>query len=353
MKINNIDSLLSLKGADFKVISGSLLTSIQAVSTPKNIKSGSLVFISTAEQWQQCLLSNPSLVIALESVIKNSISLNEIPKNMCLVSSPNIKRAMSLVLPFFDKSPRRTISGIHPTTALAGDISIGKNVSIGAFSSVGKKVKIGDDTWIGPNVIIEDSVTIGRDSVLHGHVFVGYECQIGDNTQIHAHTSIGSDGFGFYTDAKYQHSKVPQLGNVVIGDFVEIGANCCIDRGTIDSTTIGNGAKLDNLCHIAHNCSVGENSMIAAGFFAAGSSQMGKRFTTGGNTVVSTQLRISDDVMLAGRSTVTNHINEPGQYGGYPLQPLKDALKTISTLGTIVEMRKKISLVLKTLSIKD
>ncbi len=353
MKINNLESILSLYSADFKVISGAVSSSIQVVSTPKNIKSGSLVFISTAEQWQHCLLGNPSLVIALESLLKDSIFVNEVPKSMCLVSSGNIKRAMSLVLPFFEKSPRRTISGIHPTTALAGDISIGKNVSIGAFSSVGKNVKIGDDTWIGPNVIIEDGVTIGSQSVVHGHVFVGYECNIGDNTQIHAHTSIGSDGFGFYTDHKYQHYKVPQIGNVVIGDFVEIGAGCCVDRGTIDSTTIGNGTKIDNLCHIAHNCAVGENSMIAAGFFVAGSSTLGNRFTAGGNTVVSTQLRISDDVMVAGRSTVTNHITEPGQYGGYPLQPLKDALKTISTLGTIVEMRKKINLVLKTLSLKD
>lgn len=348
MKLKHLDDLLSLSNTDFKLVSGSITSPVACVSTPANIKKNSLVFISSIEQWNRCLAETPALVIA-----HNSLVLNSIPKDVCVLSTGNIKKAMTQVLPLFDRSPAKRFIGTHPTAAVADDAYIGQNVSIGAHSFIGKNVRIGNDCWIGPGVVIEDDSTIGDRTTLRSQVFIGYKSIVGHDCDIHAHTTIGSDGFGFYTDNQYTHTKVPQIGNVVIGDNVEIGANCCVDRGTIQSTTIGNGSKLDNLCHIAHNCTIGENSMIAAGFFIAGSSHLGKRFTTGGNSVVSAQLNIADGVILAGRSTVTNHITEAGQYGGYPLQPLKDALKTISTLGNIVEMRKKINFILKNLSLKD
>lgn len=348
MNINTLDDLLSLAGADLKLISGMLKSTVNTVSTPANLKKGSLVFVSTKEHWMLCLAAQPAIVITAETVVPS-----QIPQGICVLSTPNIKKTMTVVLALFDKSPQKSFSDIHPSATISADAIIGRKVSIGAHCIIGKSVRIGDNSSIGPGVILEDFVEIGKNTTLRGHVFVGHHCLIADRCDIHAHTTIGSDGFGFYTDPQYQHFKVPQIGNVIVEDDVEIGANCCIDRATIDSTIIGQGSKLDNLCHIAHNCSLGENSLIAAGFFVAGSTQLGKRFTTGGNTVVSAQLRITDDVMLAGRSTVTNHISQAGQYGGYPLQPLKDALKTISTLGTIVEIRKKLNLVLKTISRKD
>lgn len=348
MSINNLSQLLSLVDNDLKLVSGSISSKITNVSTPTNVKKGSLVFVSSNDHWTNCLKGQPALVITLESV-----SLGDVPRELCVLSTKNIKKTMCQVLSLFDKSPTKVHTGAHPTAVIASDALIGKNVTIGAHSSIGSGVTIGDNSFLGPNVVIENHAKIGENTIIHAQVFVGHNCQIGNQCILHPHTTIGSDGFGFYTNSHYKHEKTPQIGNVIIGDHVEVGANCCIDRATIDSTIIGSGSKLDNLCHIAHNCTVGEDSMIAAGFFVAGSSQLGQRFTAGGNTVVSTHLKVADGVMLAGRSTVTNHITEAGQYGGYPLQPLKEALKTIATLGTIVDMRKKINLILKSLSIKD
>ncbi|OYZ23202.1 MAG: hypothetical protein B7Y39_06075 [Bdellovibrio sp. 28-41-41] len=348
MSLNKLEDLLNISDSDLKHISGNITSAIHFVSTPEKIKKGSLVFVSSKEQWTLALEGGAGVIIALEKILPT-----DIPKTVSAFTTKNIKLTMTQVLPLFDKSSRKFHKGIHQTAVVSNQAIIGKNVNIGAHCFVGKNVKIADGVNIGPNSVIEDDVTIGEGTTLHAQVFVGHSCVIGNRCDIHAHTTIGSDGFGFYTDNQYRHYKVPQIGNVVIDDHVEIGASCCIDRATIDSTFIGAGSKLDNLCHIAHNCTVGENSLIAAGFFVAGSTHLGKRFTTGGNTVVSTQLSVADGVTLAGRSTVTNDIPEGGQYGGYPLQPLKDALRTISTIGNIVEMRKKIALILKTLSIKE
>lgn len=348
MYVHKIEDLLALTPADLTLVSGQLTATVSTISTPEKIKKNSLVFASTKEQSSLAFSGSASIVVALESAIPV-----DIPGNICVLSTRNIKRAMTYILPLFDSSFSKFHRGVHPSAVISNDTVLGKNISVGANSFIGKNVRIGDNTTIGPNTVIEDDVTIGKNTILNAQIYVGHNCIIGDHCEIHAHTTIGSDGFGFFTDQAYTHHKVPQIGNVVVEDNVEIGASCCIDRATIESTIIGKGSKLDNLCHIAHNCTIGENSLIAGGFFVAGSTHIGKRFTTGGSTVVSTQLQIADGVTLAGRSTVTNDVIKEGQYGGYPLQPLKDALKTISTLGNIVEMRKKINLVLKTLSIKE
>tara|TARA_B110001454_G_C12723310_1_gene436569 strand:+ start:54355 stop:55401 length:1047 start_codon:yes stop_codon:yes gene_type:complete len=348
MSVSKLEDLLNISDSDLKHISGNIASAIHFVSTPENLKKGSLVFVSSNEQWAKALEGGASAIIALEKILPA-----DVPKSVSVFTTKNIKLTMTQILPLFDKSSKKFHKGIHQTAVVSTQASIGKNVNIGAHCFIGKNVKIADGVNIGPGSVIEDDVTIGEGTTLHAQVFVGHSCIIGNHCDIQAHTTIGSDGFGFYTDSQYKHYKVPQIGNVVIGDRVEMGASCCIDRATIDSTIIGAGSKLDNLCHIAHNCTVGENSLIAAGFFVAGSTHLGKRFTTGGNSVVSTQLNVADGVTLAGRSTVTNDISEGGQYGGYPLQPLKDALRTISTIGNIVDMRKKIALILKTLSIKE
>jgi len=218
---------------------------------------------------------------------------------------------------------------------------------IGAFAQVG------DDCWIGATFVLEKSVRLGQWTIIHPQVFVGADCEIGNDCEVHPHTTIGSDGFGFATDEKFKHHKIPQLGRVIIEDRVEIGANCAIDRATLTETRIRSGTKFDNLCHIAHNCEVGEDCLFAAGLFIAGSSKMGSRITCGGNVAITAHVKITDNVALAGRSTVTNHVDEPGQYGGYPLQPLKQALKTIASLGHISELRKSVTKILKHLELPD
>ena len=138
---------------------------------------------------------------------------------------------------------------------------------------------------------------------------------------------------------------------MVIGDEVEIGSNCAIDRATLTSTHIRSGTKLDNICHIAHNCDLGENGLFTAGFMMAGSTKIGRQFVTGGNSVVSAHLTLADNVVLAGRSSVTNNVTESGRYGGYPLQPMNEALKTAVNIGRLNKMRRDLNQVLKHLGL--
>jgi UDP-3-O-[3-hydroxymyristoyl] glucosamine N-acyltransferase len=147
--------------------------------------------------------------------------------------------------------------------------------------------------------------------------------------------------------------KISHLGNVKIGDAVEIGGNCAIDRATLTSTYIRSGAKLDNICHIAHNCDLGEDGFYTAGFMMGGSTKIGRNFMTGGNSVVTAHVTIADHVTLQGRSSVTNDILEPGAYGGYPLQPLKEAIKTAVSLSHLNEIRKNLYRVLKHLNLVE
>jgi UDP-3-O-[3-hydroxymyristoyl] glucosamine N-acyltransferase len=213
---------------------------------------------------------------------------------------------------------------------------------------IGARASLGDGCLIGAHTVVENDACIGADTILHPHVFVGAACEIGSACEVHPHTTIGSDGYGYAKDASGRPRKIPQLGTVKIGDEVEIGGNCSIDRATLTATYIRSGAKLDNICHIAHNCDLGENGLYTAGFMMAGSTTIGRNFVTGGNSVVGAHLKVADDVILAGRSTITNHVTAAGQYGGYPLQPLREALKTLVTIGQLNEMRKSLKGLIKT-----
>jgi len=149
-----------------------------------------------------------------------------------------------------------------------------------------------------------------------------------------------------------QH-KIPQLGIVVLEDFVEFGANCAVDRATLGETRIGEGTKFDNLCHVAHNCQIGRHSVYAAGFFVAGSSTIGDHFMVGGTTAVGDHLQISDNVTLGGRSVVTSDIPKAGAYAGYPLEPFAEARRTLVNLTYVTKMRKQLLQIQKHLGLKE
>jgi UDP-3-O-[3-hydroxymyristoyl] glucosamine N-acyltransferase len=233
------------------------------------------------------------------------------------------------------------------------EATIGRGACLGPHCVIGAGAVIGDGCLIGAHVVIENGARIGASSVIHPHVFIGAGCQVGQRCEIHPHTSIGSDGFGYAIGPDGRPRKISHLGNVEIGDEVEIGSNCAIDRATLTSTYIRSGAKLDNICHIAHNCDLGENGFYTAGFMMGGSTKIGRQFVTGGNSVVTAHVTITDNVSLSGRSSVTNDVPLPGHYAGYPLQPLKEAMKTAVSIGRLNEMRKDLRRVMKHLKIDD
>jgi UDP-3-O-[3-hydroxymyristoyl] glucosamine N-acyltransferase len=330
-------------------VQGPLNAKVYKILPPENASAESLVFVSNAEQLEVALKHNASIVVAYKNV--------KIPEksHAAFFTTPHVQLAMATLGPFFDKKIQRyqQETHIHPKSCIHPSAKLGKNVIVGPFAVLGAEVQIGDHCIIGANTVIQDHVRIGAHSLIHPLVFIGGQCEIGAYCELHPHCSIGADGFSFVPLKGSHPVKVPQLGRVVLGDHVEIGAGCTIDRAALTETRIDSGTKLDNLCHIGHNCHLGENNLTAAGFMMAGSVKTGKNFIGGGRTVVTDHVTITDNVMVGGFSAVTKDITEPGQYAGYPLQSVKDSLKTLTTSLQLPMMRKQLRRIMKHLNLSE
>jgi len=201
---------------------------------------------------------------------------------------------------------------IHPTAKIGNNVALGKNVVIGSDCVIGNNVKIFHNT------VILDEAEIGDNSIIYQNVSIREECKLGKNVIIHAGAVIGSDGFGYRKDEKGVYNKVPQIGNVIIEDDVEIGANSTIDRAALGSTVIKKGAKIDNLVQIAHNVSVGSNTVMSAQSGVSGSVKIGNNVIVAGQVGIAGHLEITDNVVLMAQSGVPKSISKPGLYFGYP-----------------------------------
>ncbi len=318
---------------------------------------------ASANEKTVCLIQNEKqLSEALEHGCKNLIVSKKIKSAAEKSISPlvntifveNISGCLIEVLGLFQnkKDWYRSADAASGSSAfISKSAKVGKNTFIGPHCSIGDNVVIEEDCVLISNVVIEAGATVKRNTILHPFVLVGAHCLVGANCEIHGNTTIGSDGYGFVeVDKKWV--KIPQVGNVVIENDVEIGSNCSFDRATMDSTIIGQGTKIDNQVHIAHNCIIGKHCAITAGFRVAGSSKIGDYFMCGGDCAVADHISICNGVMLAGRTTVTFNITSPGKYGGHPVQPMQDYLKTVSSLGQLTELRKQFNKLIKKLNIE-
>jgi UDP-3-O-[3-hydroxymyristoyl] glucosamine N-acyltransferase len=328
-----LHSLIPLEKYGLKHIQGSLELQVAQVLPPDQCKPDSLVFVSKPE------LAALAISKGAKALIKTQSLDFSFPEEICLFEVPSVSAGLAMILPLFDKKALRFEHSsqhfVHPTAQVGADVTIGYGSSIGAGTIIGKGTKIGSQ------VTIENDCIIGDNCIFHPQVFVGAQTEIGKFCEIHPHTTLGSDGFGYVLDPATGIShKIPQLGKVVLEDNVEIGSNCAIDRATLTETRIRRGTKFDNLIHIAHNCDVGENSLITAGFGTAGSTKFGNRFTTGGQCATAGHLNIADNVTLAGRSVVISDIKEPGTYGGFPAVKIHQHLKTQRALLDLPEIWK-------------
>ena len=240
------------------------------------------------------------------AVIVNKDFVAEKPVHTTLIRTENPYLALAKLLEVYQQmKPKK--SGISSQACVDKSASIGENVYIGAFVSVGENAKIDDGVQLYPHVYIGDDVKIGKNSVLHSGVKVYADCEIGHDTTIHAGAVIGADGFGF-AQQEDNFIKVPQVGNVVIGNYVEIGANTCIDRATLGSTKIHDHVKLDNLIQIAHNCEIGEGSAFASQAGVSGSTKIGKKAIVAGQVGIIGHLKIGDNVIVGAQSGVTHNV---------------------------------------------
>ena len=209
--------------------------------------------------------------------------------------------------------------GIEQPCFIDKTAEIGKNIYIGAFAYIGKNVRIGDNVNIYPHCFIGDNVTIKNNSTLYSGVKIYHNCYIEKNSTIHSGSVIGSDGFGFAPNTDKAYDKIPQIGNVIIKEGVEIGANTCIDRATMGSTIIHKGVKLDNMVQVAHNVEIGENTVIASHTAIAGSSKVGKNCMIGGQVAIAGHLTIANNVKIAGKTGIAKSVTKDGKVLQGPL----------------------------------
>lgn len=328
-----LQSLLPLEKYGLKHIQGSLERKVSRVLPPDQCDSTCLVFVSKPE------LAETALAKGARVFVRTTGLDFSFPADASVFEVPSVSAGMAMVLPFFDSKHERFEHSenhfVHPTAQVAAGVVIGYGSFIGARTII----KAG--TRIGPQVTIENDCDIGENCIFHAQVFIGAQSSIGKSCEIHPNSTLGSDGFGYVTDPTSGRShKIPQLGRVVLEDNVEIGANCAIDRATLTETRIRSGTKFDNLIHIAHNCDMGENCLVTAGFMTAGSTKFGNRFTTGGQCASTGHIKIADNVTLAGRSAVMGDITEGGTYGGFPAVKLQQFLKTQRALLDLPEIWK-------------
>jgi len=307
-------------------LSGSGDIIIEKVADISSGKEGSIVFVSSAKYLKHLKTTDASAVILTEKM------LQVCDKPALVADNPRVvfSKIALLLNPLPAVEP-----WVSPHAVIAEDADVDPSARIEACVVIQNGVSIGPGTWLSPGCVLEKNVKIGANSRLFANVTVGEGCSIGDNSILHSGAVIGADGFGFVWDQD-AYLKVPQLGNVIIGNDVEIGANTTIDRGAIGDTIVEDGVKLDNLVQIAHNDHIGEHTTMSGQSGLAGSVKVGKKCIIGGGVGVSDNLEITDDVILAGRSNVANSIKEPGMYAA--VIPVVEARKWRRILGRIKQL---------------
>jgi len=244
------------------------------------------------------------------------------------------------------------VGGVHP--AAVSESELPASVTVGPQVSIGRNVVLGENVRIHAGCVIGDGVTIGADSVLYPRVTIYHGCRIGQRAIVHSGAVIGADGFGFAPDGK-EWIKIPQIGVVVIGDDVEIGANTTIDRGALDDTVIGEGCKIDNLVMIGHNCNIGPYSVIAGCTGMAGSTTLGEHCILGGATMISGHLTLAPNTTISGASTVMRSIVEPGgvHCSVFPLDSYEHWMRNASHIRRLSKLAERVSKLEKKLKEED
>ena len=268
---------------------------------------GSISFLANKQYEPFIYTTNASVVIVNDTFLPEK----PLKKTCTLIKVEDAYGSFATLLETYQKI-KLSKNGIEPNSFIHESVQLGNDIFVGAFAYISEKATVGDNSKIHQHVFIGEGVEIGNNVTLFSGVKIYDNCKIGDNVTIHSGTIIGADGFGFAPNEAGSYKKIPQIGNVVIENNVEIGSNCTIDRATMGSTIIRKGVKLDNLIQIAHNVEIGENTVIAAQTGIAGSVKIGKNCMFGGQVGISGHLQIADGVKLAAQSGIGSSITEVG-----------------------------------------
>ncbi|MFK8050263.1 MAG: UDP-3-O-(3-hydroxymyristoyl)glucosamine N-acyltransferase [Halioglobus sp.] len=275
-----------------------------------------------------------------QAVILTGEFSEQCPVDCLIANDPYVAFARATQL--FDNSPKASV-GIHPTAVIAADSEVHDTASIGPYVIVEAGAFIGAEASIGASTFVGQGSRIGAGTVIHPHVCIYHDVHVGEHCVVHAQTELGSDGFGFAPGSE-GWVKICQLGGVRIGDRVEIGGGSTIDRGALEHTTIDDGAILDNQVHIAHNCSIGKNTAIAACCAVAGSTKIGANCTFGGMVGVVGHIEICDGSHFTGKTMVTKSVTQPGSYSsGTPIATSKEWRRNAVRFSQLDALHRRVS----------
>jgi UDP-3-O-[3-hydroxymyristoyl] glucosamine N-acyltransferase len=304
---------------------------ITGVADPRDAGPTELAFLLEAKYADAILHSNAGAL-----VVKAKL---DTAKPQIVVANPRLAMARIMAL-FVKPSPYQ---GIHPTAVIDPSAAVDPTAMVGPYVTVGAGSIVGAGTLLHAGVAIGRDVRVGRACILYPRVVVYDDVLVGDRVILHAGTVVGSDGYGFTPDEHGHHLKVPQLGNVVLGDDVETGANVAIDRATMGSTVIGRGTKLDNLVHIGHNDRIGEDCLIVSQTGLSGSVTVGDRVTLAGQVGVAGHLEIGSGSMVLARAGVTKDLPPKSFVSGFPARPHKEELRRLAALSQIEALKQEVA----------
>jgi len=318
-------------------IEGDPNTSVGSFGKIEEAVEGQLAFLANPKYEEYLYTTGASIII-----INDSLELRQ-PIKATLVRVTDAYTAFATLLSAYQKMNTQQLQGIQEPAYIAKSAKLGEKIFVGAFAYVGENVSIGTGTKIFPQAYLGNNVRIGENTIIHSGVKIYHDCQVGNNVIIHAGTIIGSDGFGFAPQSDGTFKKVPQIGNVLIEDEVEIGANACIDRATMGSTVIKRGAKLDNLVQLAHNVEVGTHSVIAAQSGISGSTKLGNNVMIGGQAGIVGHIHIADGSKINAQSGVSKSIKTPNSaVTGSPAFEYTAALRSQALSRNLPEIEKRI-----------
>lgn len=322
------------------------LVIVDTDKSSENSVVNSLATLANAQLGQVAFLANKKYITQLSgtqasAVIISQDMLARCPVNALVMDNPY--KGYALLANLLNTTPK-VAEGIHASAVIADNVKLGENVSVGANSVIESGVSLGDNVSIGAGCFIGKNASIGKDTSLWSNISIYHEVMIGEACLIQANTVIGSDGFGYApVDEQYKWHKIPQLGRVIIGNRVEIGASTTIDRGALEDTIIKDGAILDNQIQIAHNVVVGENTAMAACSVIAGSTVIGKNCTVAGLVGINGHINITDNCVFTGMAMVTKDITTAGVYSsGMPAAPNKEWNKTNARVKRLDSLTKRV-----------
>jgi UDP-3-O-[3-hydroxymyristoyl] glucosamine N-acyltransferase len=315
------------------VLEGAPDTPVRAVAGIEEAGPGDLTFLAHPRYRSALDGTKASVILAPPGV--------PCPRGLVVVRVKDPYRALQRVLEWFDPGPPRVAPGVHPTAVVDPAAHLETGAAVGPHAVVEAGARLGARTVVGAGCYVGEEALLGEDCYLYPHAYVGRRCVLGARVVLQPAAVVGSDGFGYaFVDGSYR--RIPQIGIVVIGDDVEIGANACIDRATLGATSIERGTKIDNLVQVAHNVAIAENSALAAQSGVAGSTRIGKWVRLGGQAGIVGHARIGDGAQIGAQAGVIGDVPPGVTVSGYPARPHQEAMRAEAALRRLPDLARRV-----------